>query len=93
MLQHHFDSLEQQQETSTLGMWIFLVTEVLFFGGMFFAYVIYRMWYPDAWLAASGHQRLDGYREAMLGFVLPLTVLTVALIAWRSWVEDGAPSR
>ncbi len=44
-------------------------------------------------LAASGHQRLDGYREAMLGFVLPLTVLTFALIAWRSWVKDGAASR
>ena len=55
MLQHHFDTLEQQQESSALGMWIFLVTEVLFFGGMFFAYVIYRMWYPDAWLAASHH--------------------------------------
>ena len=38
MLQHHFDSLEQQQEASTFGMWLFLVTEVLFFGGMFFAY-------------------------------------------------------
>ena len=55
MLQHHFDSLEQQQSASTLGMWIFLVTEVLFFGGMFFAYVLYRMWYPDAWMAASHH--------------------------------------
>lgn len=55
MLQHHFDSLEQQWESSTLGMWLFLVTEVLFFGGMFFAYTLYRMWYPDAWVAASHH--------------------------------------
>jgi cytochrome c oxidase subunit 3 len=55
MLQHHFDSLEQQQESSTFGMWLFLVTEVLFFGGLFMAYTLYRMWYPDAWVAASGH--------------------------------------
>ena len=34
-LQHHFDNLEQQLEASTLGMWVFLVTEVLFFGGLF----------------------------------------------------------
>ncbi|MGE3840983.1 MAG: cytochrome c oxidase subunit 3 family protein [Vicinamibacterales bacterium] len=55
MLQHHFDTLEQQQECSTFGMWIFLVTEVLFFGGLFFAYMLYRMWYPDAYVAASHH--------------------------------------
>jgi cytochrome c oxidase subunit 3 len=55
MLQHHFDSLEQQQDASTLGMWVFLVTEVLFFGGMFFAYALYRMWYPDGWIAANAH--------------------------------------
>ncbi len=56
-LQHHFDTLEQQQDASILGMWVFLVTEVLFFGGMFMAYLLYRMWYPDAWSAAS--HRLD----------------------------------
>jgi cytochrome c oxidase subunit 3 len=54
-LQHHFDSLEQQQAASTFGMWVFLVTEVLFFGGMFMAYIVYRTWYPDAWVAASHH--------------------------------------
>ena len=39
----------------SLGMWIFLVTEVLFFGGMFMAYILYRTWYPEAWAAASHH--------------------------------------
>ena len=34
-------------------MWVFLVTEVLFFGGMFMAYILYRMWYPDAWMAGE----------------------------------------
>ena len=52
-LAHHFDSLEQQSEATTLGMWVFLVTEVLFFGGLFATYMIYRSWYPDAFAAAS----------------------------------------
>ena len=42
-----------RREASTLGMWVFLVTEVLFFGGLFAAYTIYRSWYPDAFAAAS----------------------------------------
>ena len=54
-LQHHFDSLEQQQYASTFGMWVFLVTEVLFFGGLFMAYILYRLWYPEMFVAASHH--------------------------------------
>ena len=38
--------MEQQLEASTLGMWLFLVTEVMFFGGLFMAYMLYRVWYP-----------------------------------------------
>jgi len=60
-------------------------------GGVFALYYVAYALYLG--LAASGHQRLDGYRDAMLGFVLPLTVLTFAVIAWRSWVKDGAASR
>ena len=52
-LAHHFDNLEQQAEATTLGMWVFLVTEVLFFGGLFLVYTVYRSWYPDAFAAAS----------------------------------------
>ena len=52
-LAHQFDDLEQQREAATLGMWVFLVTEVLFFGGLFAAYSVYRSWYPDAFAAAS----------------------------------------
>jgi len=52
-LAHHFETLEQQTDASTLGMWIFLVTEVLFFGGLFTAYLVYRTLYPDAFAAAS----------------------------------------
>ncbi len=52
-LQHHFDTLEQQQNASTLGMWMFLVTEVLFFGGFFMAYILYRWMYGASFTAAS----------------------------------------
>src|SRR3954470_24450915 len=52
-LAHHFDNLEQQKEASTLGMWVFLCTELLFFGGVFLVYSIYRAWYPEAFAAAS----------------------------------------
>ena len=41
-LQHHFANMEQQRESTTLGMWIFLVTEIMFFGGLFAAYLIFR---------------------------------------------------
>ncbi|HVC19494.1 MAG TPA: cytochrome c oxidase subunit 3 family protein [Vicinamibacterales bacterium] len=54
-LQHHFDSLEQQRDVATLGMWIFLVTEALFFGGLFTAYLVYRSMYPHAFAVASEH--------------------------------------
>jgi cytochrome c oxidase subunit 3 len=51
--QHHFYSMAQQLEASILGMWVFLVTEVMFFGGLFMAYIVYRSWYPDAWAHSS----------------------------------------
>ena len=52
-LQHHFDNTEQQLESSTLGMWVFLLTEVMFFGGMFGGYTVYRNLYPDAFASTS----------------------------------------
>jgi cytochrome c oxidase subunit 3 len=51
----HFDDMPQQQEASTLGMWTFLATEVLFFGGLFMSYITYRYAYPEAFAAASKH--------------------------------------
>jgi cytochrome c oxidase subunit III len=52
-LQHHFETLEQQHEASTLGMWIFIIQEVMFFGGLLAAYMLYRVWYPVAWSEGS----------------------------------------
>jgi cytochrome c oxidase subunit III len=54
-LQHHFENMEQQREAGTLGMWIFLATEIMFFGGMFLAYALYRSMYPAAFATASNH--------------------------------------
>jgi cytochrome c oxidase subunit 3 len=52
-LQHQFQTMSQQKEAAVLGMWAFLLTEILFFGGLFLAYALYRMWYHDAFVAAS----------------------------------------
>ena len=46
-LREQFDTAEQQKDASTLGMWIFLITEIMFFGGMFLAYTVYRSAYPE----------------------------------------------
>ncbi len=53
VLQEQFDTEAQQKDASTLGMWIFLITEVMFFGGMFTAYTVYRRAYSDAFAVAS----------------------------------------
>ena len=76
-LAHHFDSLAQQTEATTLGMWVFLVTEVLFFGGLFATYMIYRSWYPDAFAAAS--HELDVTLGTINTVVLITSSLTMAL--------------
>lgn len=52
-LRHHFETAEQQKDASTIGMWMFLVTEIMFFGGLFMTYIAYRGAYPDAFAAAS----------------------------------------
>jgi len=54
-LQHHFDDMAQQAEASTLGMWVFLVTEIMFFGGLFTAYLVYRWASPEGFAEASNH--------------------------------------
>jgi cytochrome c oxidase subunit 3 len=76
-LQHHFDSLDQQHEAATLGMWLFLITEVLFFGGLFLAYMLYRVWFPEAW--RLGSLELDITLGAVNTAVLIASSLTMAL--------------
>jgi cytochrome c oxidase subunit III len=52
-LRHHFETVEQQKEAGSFGMWLFLLTEIMFFGGLFMAYLLYRNWYYDAFVAGS----------------------------------------
>jgi len=74
---HHFDDAEQQRDASSLGMWLFLVTEIMFFGGMFTAYVVYRAAYAEAFAAASHH--LDIVLGTINTAVLIGSSLTMAL--------------
>jgi cytochrome c oxidase subunit 3 len=54
-LREQFDSPEQQQEASRLGIWAFLATEIMFFGGLFVGYIVYRHAFPSSFAAASRH--------------------------------------
>ena len=81
-LQHHFDSYEQQREASFLGMWVFLVTEVMFFGGVFTAYVVYRLAHPHA-LALGSHE-MDITLGAINTAVLIGSSLTMAMAVWAA---------
>lgn len=74
---HQFDDREQQKEASTLGMWIFLATEILFFGGMFMGYIVYRWMYPEAFALAS--QKMDLALGTINTAVLLSSSLTMAL--------------
>src|SRR5687767_5095380 len=76
-LQHHFHTMAQQLEASVLGMWVFLVTEVMFFGGLFMAYLLYRYMYPEAWLAGS--HELNEVLGGVNTVVLICSSLTMAL--------------
>jgi cytochrome c oxidase subunit 3 len=76
-LAHHFDDAEQQYTAAELGMWLFLATEVLFFGGLFAAYAIYRCWYHGAFVEGSHH--LDVPLGTVNTAILLLSSLTMAL--------------
>lgn len=76
-LQHHFVSSDQQFDSAKLGMWLFLITEILLFSGMFVAYTVYRQWHPEAFAEASA--TLDWQMGAFNTLVLLGSSLTVAL--------------
>ena len=83
-LQHHFENMEQQREAGTLGMWVFLVTEIMFFGGMFLAYTLYRYEYPAAFATASNH--LDIKLGATNTVVLIVSSFTMAMAVFSTQV-------
>jgi cytochrome c oxidase subunit 3 len=75
-LAHHFDTPRHQFESGKLGIWLFLVTEVLFFGGLFCAYAIYRSLHPEIFVWA--HYYLDTFWGAVNTGVLIVSSLTAA---------------
>jgi cytochrome c oxidase subunit 3 len=76
-LREQFETSAQQKDASTLGMWIFLITEIMFFGGMFLAYTVYRSAYPDVFAIAS--TTLNVYVGAANTVVLLCSSLTMVL--------------
>src|SRR6476660_1277046 len=88
-LQHHFDDMAQQTEASTLGMWVFLVTEIMFFGGLFMCYLVYRTASPEGFAEASHH--LNVLWGSVNTIVLIVSSLTMAL-AVRS-AQTSAPPK
>ncbi len=79
---HHFETEGQQREAGSFGMWLFLLTEIMFFGGMFFSYLLYRNWYYDAFVPASNQLSVP------LGTVNTIILITsgffMALAVWAS---------
>lgn len=73
-LREQYSTQLQQRETAHAGMWLFLATEVLFFGGLFLGYTVYRMYYPHAFTAGARHM------EITIGAVNTAVLLTSSLM-------------
>ena len=80
----HFQTMEQQKESATLGMWIFLATEILFFGGLFLTYTINRHTYPGIFAECS--KSLDLKLGGFNTVVLIASSLTMAMSVWSAQV-------
>jgi cytochrome c oxidase subunit 3 len=85
-LAHHFDDVDQQFEAASLGMWAFLATEVLFFGGLFAGYALYRYWYPLEY--EFGSHQLDIWLGTINTAVLLTSSLTMALAVHAAQTND-----
>jgi cytochrome c oxidase subunit 3 len=73
--EQHFQDFDTKAEASRLGMWIFLATEILLFGGLFVSYFYYRWLFLDAWLACTGHL------DRLMGSIETLVLITSSLFA------------
>lgn len=92
LVREHFRTGGQQRETETLGMWIFLATEVMFFGGLFAAFIIYRMYYPHAF--GEGSAGMNVLLGSINTAVLITSSLTMALAVYnaemgRTWLVSA----
>ena len=90
-IEQQFHSAAQQRDAATLGMWVFLATEVLFFGGMFLGYTAYRFAHPRVFLEASNHTivALGGINTAVLLISSYLMALAVHAAEERRSVVSG----
>ncbi|MBP9664034.1 MAG: cytochrome c oxidase subunit 3 [Pyrinomonadaceae bacterium] len=79
-LQHQFEDMGQQEESVAIGMWLFLAQEIMFFGGLFTAYLVFRWKFPMAFAAASNH--LDAFWGGFNTLVLIVSSLTMALTVY-----------
>jgi cytochrome c oxidase subunit III len=84
---HHFDSAQQEFESSKLGVWLFLVTEILLFGGLFVAYIMFRGLYPEMFHEASLH--LNRIMGATNTVVLIVSSFTMAMAVSRAKRGDS----
>src|SRR3569832_587356 len=82
---HHFETYAQQSDATNFAMWLFLLTEVMFFGGLFTAYLIYRNWYYPAFVQAS-HQ-LNIFWGTANTAVLISSSFTMAMAVWSAEVK------
>ncbi len=82
LVAHQFEDIEQQRSSAVLGMWLFLITEIMFFGGLFTAYLVYRLMYPAAF--HEGVQELSIPLGAVNTLILQMSSLTMA------WAVAGA---
>jgi cytochrome c oxidase subunit 3 len=85
---HHFDKADTQFDANRMGIWIFLVTEVLFFGGLFCAFFIFQNWYFDSFVEA--HNYLDWRLGGLNTIVLITSSLTMALAVRAAQTNDKA---
>lgn len=83
---HQFDDMAQQHDAGQLGMWAFLLTEIMFFGGMIITYIVYRNYYPEAFAAGSHH--LDITLGCINTVVLIGSSLTMAMAVYAAQIEQ-----
>lgn len=81
-LQHHFVEMEQQFDSAKLGMWLFLATEILMFGGLFVGFAMQQEKFPEAFKAA--HHHLDRIMGATNTVVLLLSSFTMVMAVWAA---------
>jgi cytochrome c oxidase subunit 3 len=89
LVAHHFEDIEQQRDANTLGMWVFLCSEILFFGGLFTAYTVMRLRQPGEFALAS--RQLNPYLGGLNTAILLASSFTMALAVWAA--QTGSRQR